>query len=249
MATQVLRGTPVQSRVRLLTVVLVTFLLAAAVTAQVKAELVPAHNGVARDQALVQSALGLERDNATLRADIASLNQQVQGLNTQLGQRSTEAAQVQAGFQAEKELAGVTAAHGPGEVVTLADGKDPHLQGETAGGWLVRYIDIQDVVNVLWAAGAEAVAVNQQRVVPSTSFFVAGNDVLMNGVHITSPYTLAAIGDRSALDSALAQNSALAELKDRTGLYQVVFSWTSERDIQLPAYNGAFVIRYAVSGR
>ena len=239
---------PTQDRARLLTVVAVTFLLAAAVTAQVKAELVPAHNSVAREQALVRSAQGLERDNSSLRASIGSLNQQVQALTGELAKRSSDAARVQGDYETEKQLAGLTSASGPGEVITLADGKDPHVQGDSGQNWQVRYVDIQDVVNVLWGAGAEAVMVNQQRVVPSSSFFVAGKDVLLNGVHITSPYSISAIGDRTSLDAALSQDQTLAEIKDRGGLYQLVFSWRTERELHLPAYNGAFVIRYAVSG-
>jgi len=244
------RVAPSQSQVRLLTVVAVTFLLAAAVTAQVKAELVPAHNGVARQEALVQSAQGLENDNGVLRSQIASLDQQVQSLNADLARRSTAAAQVQAAYQTEKQLAGLTSAHGPGEVVTLADGHDPHTPNDTARNWQVRYVDIQDVVNTLWAAGAEAISVNQQRVVPQTGFYVAGSDVLMNGVHISSPYSIAAIGDSTQFDAALSQDGGpLAELKDRQGLYQLVFTWSSQRDVRVPAFTGGVVVRYAVSGR
>src|ERR1700730_3418931 len=71
-------------RVRVLTIVVVTVLLAAAVTAQLKASLVPSSNRVARDQQLVNSARTLEADNVDLRAQLRSIQDQIKRYNDRL---------------------------------------------------------------------------------------------------------------------------------------------------------------------
>ncbi len=239
---------PRPGRARVATIVLVTFVMAAAVTAQVKASVIPSSNQVAREQALVRSAQALERDNQGLRAQLASLNQQVKDFNSQLARKSTQAAGAQEALKAEKDRTGLTAVSGPGIAIQLSDGNDPKVQGDTRRDWAVKYVDIQDVVNLLWSAGAEAVSVNQQRVVPSSSFFVAGSDLLLNGVHLTAPYAVVGIGDGSRFNSTLSGSDTLSDLKSRSELYQLKFTWQTQRNLQLPAYDGALVSRYAVAG-
>jgi uncharacterized protein YlxW (UPF0749 family) len=238
---------PRQARVRVATIVAVTFLMSAAVTAQVKASVIPGSNQVAREQALVNSAQTLERDNEALRSQLAGLNKQVRDYNDQLARRSSQAGAAQEALKAEKDHAGLTAVSGPGIAVMLADGNDPKVQGDTKRDWAVKYVDIQDVVNVLWSAGAEAISVNRQRVVPNSSFFVAGSDLLLNGVHLTAPYEVDGIGDGSRFNSTLSSGDNLADLKSRSELYQLKLTWQTQRNLRLPAYDGALVSRYAIA--
>ncbi|MGI8609743.1 MAG: DUF881 domain-containing protein [Candidatus Dormibacteria bacterium] len=236
---------PARARV---TIVVVTFLMAAAVTAQLKASVIPTSNQVAREQALVRSAQALEHDNQQLREQLAALNLQVKNFNDQLAHRSSQAAAAQDALKAEKDRTGLTPVSGPGIAVQLSDGNDPKAQGDTKRDWAVKYIDIQDVVNLLWSAGAEAVSVNHQRVVPNSSFFVAGSDLLLNGVHLTAPYEVDGVGDGSRFNSSLSSGDNLSDLKSRSELYQLKLTWQTERNLQLPAYDGALVSRYAVAG-
>ena len=113
---------------------------------------------------------------------------------------------------------------------------------------MVKYLDIQDVVNLLWSANAEAVSVNGQRVVNTSSFYITGADVLLNGVHLASPYRFEAIGDGNRLNAFLSDANNLSELKTRSEIYQLKFHWQRERDMTLPAFDGAFIVRYAVAG-
>jgi len=238
-----------QSRVRLITVLVATFLLAFAVTAQVKAQLIPGSNAVARNQVLVNTVQGLERDNEALRGRIAAIAAQIKLLDSRLAETSATARGVEAALSAERDVAGLSPVSGPGVSVDLASGPNPHLRNDTKNDWQVRYIDIQDVVSAMWSAGAEAISVNRQRVVPTSSFYVAGPDVLLNGVHLASPYRLEAIGDGSRLNGELSNDSSLDDLKNRREVYQLRFSWKTERSLRLPAYDGAFLVRFTVAGQ
>jgi len=244
-----LRGGPEErARARGLTIVVVTFLLAAAVTAQLKASLVPASNRVARDQQLVNSAQALEQDSSNLRGQLQALKDQIQRDNQRLAQTSQQAQEAQLAARDLKEKAGLTRVSGPGISVDLANGNDPHVTGDNRRDWLVKYLDIQDVVNLLWSANAEAISVNSQRVVNTSSFYVAGTDVLLNGVHLASPYHFEAIGDGNHFNDFLSDPNNLSELKTRGDIYQLKLHWQTERDITLPAFDGAFIVRYAVAG-
>jgi uncharacterized protein YlxW (UPF0749 family) len=235
-------------RVRGLTIVFVTVLLAAAVTAQLKASLVPNSNRVARDQQLVTSARTLEADNVSLRAQLQSIQDQIKRDNERLAKTSQEAMQAQLSTRDQKERAGMTKVSGPGISVELGNGNDPHVPSDNRRDWLVKYLDIQDVVNQLWSANAEAISVNGQRVVTTSSFYVAGSDVLLNGVHLTAPYRIEAIGDGGHLNEVLSNAGNLAELKSRSDLYQLKLRWQTEHNLTLPAYDGAFTVRSAVAG-
>jgi len=224
-----------RARTRGLTIVLVTFLLSAAVTAQIKASLLPASNRVARDQQLVRSARGLEQDNANLRGQLKAIQDQVKRDNERLAQTSQQARAAQLATGDLKERAGVTKVSGPGASVDLANGNDPHVANASRRDWLVKYLDVQDVVNLLWSANAEAVSVNGQRVVATTSFFTAGTDVLLNGVHLAAPYHIEAVGDGGHFNDVFSSSDNLAELKSRKETYQLKLRWQPERKLTLPA--------------
>jgi uncharacterized protein YlxW (UPF0749 family) len=237
------------ARTRGLTIVLVTFLLSAAVTAQIKASLLPASNRVARDEQLVSSARSLEQDNSNLRGQLKAIQDKIKRDNERLAQTSQQALAAELAARDVKERAGMTRVSGPGSSVDLANGNDPHVANASRRDWLVKYLDLQDVVNLLWSANAEAVSVNGQRVVATTSFFTAGTDVLLNGVHLASPYHIEAIGDGSHFNDVFSSPDTLAELKSRKEIYQLKLHWQSERSLSLPAYDGAFIVRYAVASR
>lgn len=239
---------PGARRTRGLTIVVVTFFLGLAVTAQLRTSLIPNSNSVARDEQLVRSAQSLENDNANLRDELRAIGDQVRRLNAQLAARSGQAKSVQGLVDDEKDRAGLTPVSGPGISVDLANGNDPHLPGDDRRDWQVKYLDIQDVVSLLWSAGAEAIAVNRQRIVPSSAFFVAGTDLLLNGVHVSAPYHIEAIGDAARFNSYLGDPNNLSELKNRSELYQLKLDWQGQRTLHLPAYDGAFIVRHAVAG-
>ena len=102
-----------RNRARIITILVVTFILAAAVTAQLKSSLIPASNGVARDQQLVDSAQQLDRDNQGLRDQIKALGDQIKALNDRLAGTSTQAQQLKQQSLDEKDRAGQTAVSGP----------------------------------------------------------------------------------------------------------------------------------------
>lgn len=143
-------------------------------------------------------------------------------------------------------LAGMTPVDGPGVVVTLNDSKKPYPKGLPPGMTppnLVHDTDINQTVNELRAAGAEAIAVNGQRLVATSAIRCAGPTVFINNVPQAPPYTVQAIGDPQDLEAALNLRGGMAsQLKI---FDPAMFSSRIDALLTLPAYAGANGLRYA----
>jgi len=93
--------------------------------------------------------------------------------------------------------------------------------------------DIRAVVNELWAAGAEAVAVNGLRLTATSFIRFAGESVLVDFQPISAPYTIEAIGNRNALLVAFADSSIARQLKTMTAVDGITFRFTGKSGLRL----------------
>jgi uncharacterized protein YlxW (UPF0749 family) len=106
-----------------------------------------------------------------------------------------------------RAAAGLSGVRGPGVEVTLGDGTEV-APGADPNDYLIHDTDIAAVVNALFAAGAEAVDINGERVVATTPIRCAGTTVLVNASRLGSPYVIRAIGDSAVLESAVLEDPA-----------------------------------------
>ena len=104
--------------------------------------------------------------------------------------------------------AGMDPVHGPGLAVTLQDaqrdanGRFP--RDASPDDLVVHQQDIQAVLNALWSAGAEAIQMQDQRIIGNSVPRCVGNTLLLNGRTYSPPYTITAIGNAAAMQAALA---------------------------------------------
>src|SRR5680860_269646 len=148
-------------------------------------------------------------------------------------------------------LAGSAAAVGPGVEITLDDASitDAPVPGEGGGeadddSGRVLARDVVTVVNGLWAAGAEAVAVNDHRLTSLAAIRAAGDAILVDFRALVPPYRITAIGDPQDLQIAFATSAAgtyLAGIEQNFGV-QVSISGRSE--LEMPGDQG-LRLRYA----
>jgi len=210
---------------------------------------------VTYDQAAA-SAQGREQVRAALVDDIRHESDETDQLAVQLETLAGEVTRTRdellaasaVGQQALDELAraerGAAAVPvtGPGLLVTLANA-DPEADDDPVGGGnaeedprgRVRDGDLQLVVNALWAAGAEAVSINGQRLGPTTAIRFAGEAVLVDFRPVTNPYEVSAIGDPDTLSTdflASPEVGALAVISESFGLR---FDFAREDELSLPA--------------
>jgi uncharacterized protein YlxW (UPF0749 family) len=212
------------------------------VAGQVKAQLLTPSNQVARYQALVRSVQDLEATNAGSRSQIAALRAQIDALESDAAGRSAVTQALQNQVADLRAHAGLTALRGPGVEVDLANG----IPGPTTGGqasYLVNYQDVQDIVNLLFAQGAEGVAVSRRRITPLTAYSGSeGQVVIDQGPPQSSPLKVVAVGDRNRMLAALDDTSALPDIRAREVQFQLHLSFFGSPDIPLPAYDSSLQI-------
>jgi uncharacterized protein YlxW (UPF0749 family) len=130
---------------------------------------------------------------------------------------------------------------GPGLLVTLANAP-PNADSDPVGGTtaqdpasLVRDSDLQLVVNALWAAGAEAISINGQRLGPTSAIRFAGQAVLVDFNPVTNPYAVKVIGDPDALSRNFIENPQVRALAGVYESYGMRFDFAKEKDLSLSA--------------
>jgi uncharacterized protein YlxW (UPF0749 family) len=185
-----------------------------------------------RNDSAVTDELAVQLES--LRAEVATTRDELLAASA-VGQRALDDL-----GRAERGAAAVPVT-GPGLLVTLANA-DPEADDDPVGGGSeedprgrVRDGDLQLVVNSLWAAGAEAVSINGQRLGPTTAIRFAGEAVLVDFRPVTSPYEVSAIGDPDTLSTeflASPEVGALAVISESFGLR---FEFAREDELTLPA--------------
>ena len=176
----------------------------------------------------------LAADLERLRADVAAARDDELAA-TAVGQRALERVE-------EAELAaGALPVSGPGLLVTLADAA-PDADADPVGGAAetdprgqVRDGDLQLVVNALWAAGAEAVGINGQRLGPTTAIRFAGEAVLVDFRPVTNPYLVSAVGDPETLRGRFLASPEVGALAVISETYGLRFEFAQEDELSLPA--------------
>ena len=212
------------------------------VAGQVRAQLLTPTNQVARYQALVHSVQDLEATNVTARAKIAALRAQIDALETEAAGRSAATQALRNQVADLRAHAGLTALHGPGVEVRLASGV-PGTDSGGQSGYLVNYQDVQDVVNLLFAQGAEGISVNGRRITPLTAYSgSAGQVIIDQGPPLSSPIKVTAVGDRNRMAAALDDASALPDIRARQVQFQLHLTFVGSPDLALPAYDSSLRI-------
>lgn len=132
---------------------------------------------------------------------------------------------------ADSLTSGLTPVTGPGLRVTLQDADVVDTEDDPDSR--VQDTDLQVVVNGLWAAGAEAIAVNGQRLTATTAIRSAGDAILVDVVPLVGPYVVEAIGDPQDLQTGLARTSAGQLLGVLQSTYGIPTSVSSQRKLSL----------------
>ncbi|WP_422743577.1 DUF881 domain-containing protein [Mycobacterium sp. WMMD1722] len=146
--------------------------------------------------------------------------------------------------------AGVDPMTGPGLVVTLndaqrdADGRFP--RDASPDDLVVHQQDIQAVLNALWSAGAEAVQMQDQRLIATSAARCVGNTLLLNGRTYSPPYVITAIGDAPAMQAALAAAPLVTLYKQYVLRFGLGYTEEVKDSVQVVGYTQPVRMRFAV---
>ncbi len=184
-----------------------------------------------------------ERDRAVLvkrleqeKAQVAALGERTEQVATEveaLRLRTVAAAEsvqtVQTRLDELGATAGSAAVRGAGVRVVVDNSADGKPEGE------VLDTDLQQLVNGLWQAGAQAVAVNDQRLTTLSAIRTAGQAITVNYRSLSPPYVVLAIGDGDRLPAGLLETAAGQTFADLRNNFGVRFEVEARDELSLPA--------------
>ncbi|TDO45236.1 uncharacterized protein YlxW (UPF0749 family) [Kribbella sp. VKM Ac-2527] len=238
--TRPAQGRPHRSRHRIMLVVAFTvlgFLLAIAASQNYRSA--PAAEKERNDLiARVEQADGrlteLRNNQTTLANEVRVL--QASGLSN-----SGSGAALQQKLDDLELQTGVVAVTGPGLKVVVDDAKDADKEGRLLD------VDLQQLVNGLWTAGAEAISVNGHRLTSLTAIRGAGSAITVDYSSLTPPYTVLAIGDTATMPARFAQSSGGQWVQYLVSNFDVRMTSTTEDSLLVPA-DATIALRYAKVG-
>jgi uncharacterized protein YlxW (UPF0749 family) len=152
--------------------------------------------------------------------------------------------QLNAQLQNAQIAAGLVAMSGPGLVIQLSDSSLTVPADGNQQDYLVSGADVLTVVDQLWAAGAEGMAINGERVVVSTAIVDIGGSVVINGAYVAAPYQISAIGPSNLLDTLTHQSRFADFIHARAEAFGIGVSYATPESVDLPAYAGSINLRY-----
>ncbi|ORA85344.1 DUF881 domain-containing protein [Mycobacterium malmoense] len=165
--------------------------------------------------------------------------------------RSSDAA-LAAMLRRSAELAGEAAmepVHGPGLVVTLEDaqrdanGRFP--RDASPDDLVVHQQDIQAVLNALWSAGAEAIQMQDQRIIATSVPRCVGNTLLLNGRTYSPPYTITAIGNAAAMQAAVSAAPLVILYKQYVVRFGLGYHEEVKPDVQIVGHSEPARLHFA----
>lgn len=188
-------------------------------------------------------------DSDDLAAQAARLRREVSAQQDAALRTSSSGTAVAAQLAALQLATAVDPVTGPGLVVRLDDAAttktdDVDRGGQTGSGRVLDR-DLQDAVNALWSAGAEAIAINGLRLSSLTAIRSAGEAILVDYRPLSPPYTLRAIGDPGRLEAGFADSAGGRRLATFTSLYGLQLVVERSKEQTLPGA-GSPALRVAV---
>lgn len=189
-----------------------------------------------------------------LQTDVNDLQKQVNNLTEALGSGSTSGsddanAGANAGADTNTDAANnggdaslmLPELSGAGVTVTLDDSplweSAVNDNGTTANinDYVIHQQDVESVVNALWAGGAEAMKIMDQRVLFNSAVICSGNVLSIHGKKYAPPFTISAIGDQDAMRKALNDSKAITILKQYVSAFGIGYKVENKDDLQFEA--------------
>jgi len=193
---------------------------------------------------LITEAEQAQREQERLRSEIEAAEDRVRGFQeADVGSQAVRDALNQ-GLAAARLKTGLVGVHGPGMVLEISDSQREVPIGESPTNYIVLVDDLRDIVTALWASDAEAISINGERLVASSSIYGVGASILVNTAFLSPPFRIEAIGPTGLHDRFLANPTYLARVARRIDAYGLQFASEPRDDIELPEFIGNTRLRW-----
>lgn len=194
---------------------------------------------------LIETVLRLQAQQEEIKADILDLRRQIGEIDQQGRGSAALIRELNRDLDAARIAAGLIPLTGTGIVLQLEDSTQAVAPGGNTADYRVSARDVQTVVEELWLAGAEALAVNGERVTTSTAFIDIGGSILVNSAYLAPPYQVAALGPANLYERLSAERGFLDFLVARAQGYGVRVSFAEPEMVDIPAFAGRVGLTHA----
>jgi uncharacterized protein YlxW (UPF0749 family) len=177
----------------------------------------------------------------TMRSRQTQLADEVRRLQASGLSNTSSGAALQQQLDTLELQTGAIAVTGPGIKAVVDDAKDADKEGRLLD------VDLQQLVNGLWTAGAEAISVNGHRLTSMTAIRGAGSAITVDYSSLTPPYTVLAIGETATMPARFAQSSGGQWVQYLVSNFGVRMTITTEESLLVPA-DATIALRYAKVG-
>ncbi len=202
--------------------------------------------GVAPSQKASELALELNKtreEREQLLNELKSLESKIEEIEESESKEDVLIKNISDELEKYKIISGLKDVTGSGVVVVIDDPpKDPdtYFDGSII---MYNYDLLLSIVNKLNEAGAEAISINEQRIVSKTEISLAGSNVNINSVPTAPPFIIKAIGDKDTLEATL--NIRFGIVYTMREQFSLQVSVKKQDEIVIPRYNGIITFRYA----
>lgn len=228
-----------------ITLGIMCFILTFAIAVQIKT-MNSANSTASRnlsDNALRDNVLKWKEKYDNASEELKRAEKKLETVRQEATQNDTKSSAKEEELKRNNTLLGLTNVKGSGIVIELQDGKSDNsiLSIVDSSERLVHYEDLLSLVNELRNAEAEAIEINEQRVVDTSALTCEGNVIKINGEKIGSPFTIKAIGSQGLLYGQIVRDGSYLRLMEERKVNVVV---NQVDDIHISKYKGTINYKY-----
>ncbi|MEU8798231.1 DUF881 domain-containing protein [Spirillospora sp. NPDC048819] len=192
---------------------------------------------------------GEQRRSRQERAEYRRLRHEIDRISREAGRHDARVKRARAEADRLAARAGFTPLSGTAVRVSLDDAPLPK-SGELPRGvrpddLVVHESDVQAVVNALWAGGARAMQIMDQRVISTSAVRCVGNTLILQGVVYSPPFRITAVGDPERLRAALGASPEIALYRKYVRAYGLGYSVRTVGRATLPPFTGNVTMKHA----
>ncbi|MCR1898023.1 DUF881 domain-containing protein [Irregularibacter muris] len=193
-----------------------------------------------RAQELAGQLNQLKKQKENLTSKVSALEKEINQYEDQVAQDNKMVENLRTNTREARMIAGLSDVKGPGITITL---DYTPLEGEEGFDPFLVYPEyLLLLLNELNSSGAEAVSINDQRIISTSEIRLAGNHIVINGEKFSRPFVFKAIGDSQTLQSAIQLRGGIVELLNSN---YIQVNIKREEEMNIPRYNGVIELDYA----
>ena len=158
----------------------------------------------------IQKLIDMEKDVNNIEVEIENLKKSVAESKNKLYEYETDLTKTGSIYTSMRDelskirdYAGLMDVVGPGVIITLNDSTKDLENVDHPELYLIHDIDVLEIVNELRAAGAEAISINNERVISTTNIECGGPTINIDGRRHATPFVIKAIGDPKIIEASV----------------------------------------------